>query len=117
MILYTHPKCSTCQKALVFLQQKGIQPQIRDITQQPPSLGELQKMLGYQNGQVKKLLNTSGQLYREMGLSKTTLSTEELLLLLSQHGMLVKRPFLLGEDFGCTGFKETEWDMHVGNKR
>lgn len=112
MIIYIHPKCSTCQKALLFLKQKEIQPQVRDITQQPPSLEELKKMIVYQHGQIKKLLNTSGQLYREMGLSKTTLSTEELLLLLSREGMLVKRPFLLGENFGCTGFKEAEWKAH-----
>jgi arsenate reductase-like glutaredoxin family protein len=37
------------------------------------------------------------------------MTTDEALTLLSIHGMLVKRPFLIGKDFGLTGFKEGEW--------
>ena len=68
-------------------------------------------MLSFQEGNIKKLFNSSGQLYREMQLTEKlkTLSEEEALTLLSLHGMLVKRPFLLGESFGLTGFKEAEW--------
>lgn len=68
-------------------------------------------MLAYQKGSMKKLFNTSGQLYREMGLSEklSELSEQESLILLSQHGMLVKRPFLLARDFGLVGFNPKIW--------
>ncbi len=70
-------------------------------------------MLAYQNDNVRKLFNTSGLLYKEMQLKEKLpdLSLDEALALLHQHGMLVKRPFLLGDDFGLLGFKETEWSQ------
>ena len=64
---------------------------------------------------LKKIMNTSGQLYREMQLNKQlkSMSEEDTILLLSQHGMLVKRPFLLGDNFGLLGFKETDWSKVI----
>ena len=111
MILYLHKKCSTCQKALDFLTVKKLGIEVVDITQRAPSVEELQRMLKFQNGNIKKLLNTSGLLYREMNLSKkiAEMSELEVLELLSRHGMLVKRPFLLGNSLGLLGFKEVEW--------
>ena len=116
MILYLHKKCSTCQKALRFLDSKNLKVEIIDITLQAPSVAELKMMLAFQKGNLKKLFNTSGLLYREMGLSQTNLSQTEILELLSCHGMLVKRPFLLGEDFALLGFKETEWTQLFLNR-
>ena len=68
-------------------------------------------MLSYKNGNLKRLFNTSGLLYKELGLSSKLdqMSQKEALTLLSQHGMLVKRPFLIEPTFGLTGFKEEEW--------
>lgn len=111
MIVYLYSKCSTCKIALHYLQKKRITATIKEITNEPPSLEELEKMLTFQNGNVKKLLNTSGLLYREMQLSKrlNDMSLPEILSLLSSHGMLVKRPFLLSDEFGFTGFNEVEW--------
>lgn len=111
MIIYLHSKCSTCQEALSFLEKKKIPFVRKDIVSAPPSLEELQKMLDFQQGNIKKLLNTSGILYREMQLSKklSEKSHSQILNLLSQHGMLIKRPFLLAEDFGLLGFKEAVW--------
>lgn len=113
MIVYFHSKCTTCQNAQRFLEKKKIAIIIKDITKEPPSIHELQKMLDFQNGNVTKLLNTSGQLYREMQLSKKLkdMPLPEILALLNCHGMLVKRPFLLANDFGFTGFKEAEWSQ------
>ncbi len=116
MIVYVYSKCSTCQNALKFLREKNIPFISKEITETPPSLEELRTMLKYLNGNMKKLFNTSGLLYREMGLTEKLkqLSETEALTLLTQHGMLVKRPFLLGSDFGLTGFYEDVWSQKMG---
>lgn len=113
MILYIYSKCSTCQKALTFLARKKITFIRKEITDEPPSIAELQAMLKYANGNLKKLFNSSGQLYRELQLTERLkeMSETQALTLLSQHGMLVKRPFLLGNHFGFTGFNESEWSQ------
>lgn len=113
MHLYVYSKCSTCQKALSFLEKRHVSFVRKEITITPPSIPELQTMLKYLNGNLRKLFNTSGQLYREMQLAEklTAMSEKEALLLLSQQGMLVKRPFLIADHFGFTGFNEKEWSQ------
>lgn len=115
MIVYVYGKCSTCKNALQFLKQRGIKFTEKEITATPPSLAELRRMLKYQNGNLKKLFNTSGLLYKEMQLSGKldSMPQDEALALLHKHGMLVKRPFVLGEDFGLTGFREAAWSTQL----
>ena len=38
------------------------------------------------------------------------LSEDEMLALLAEDGMLVKRPMLIGDDFVLVGFKEADWE-------
>lgn len=111
MLIYIYGKCSTCQKAIRFLEKQKVDYTAKEITQEPPSIDELQKMLQFQKGNLKKLFNTSGQLYRELQLNEKfkEMALNDALKLLSENGMLVKRPFLLGKDFGLVGFNETEW--------
>lgn len=111
MIVYVYGKCSTCKTALRFLKERGVAVHVKEMTKEPPSIAELHQMLEYQKGNLKKLFNTSGLLYKETQLKEKLqdLSVEKALELLHQNGMLVKRPFLLGNHFGITGFNETEW--------
>ncbi len=115
MIIYVYRKCSTCKDALLFLKRHGVIFTEEEISKTPPSVVELQQMLDYQDGNLKKLFNTSGLLYKEMQLKDKiqNLNVDEALALLNQHGMLVKRPFLLGDNFGLLGFKETEWSKKI----
>jgi len=110
MKLYQYPKCSTCRKAVKFLDAKGVNYESIDITMTPPSTSELQKML-LSMGDIKKLFNTSGVQYRELDM-KTRLpkmTDDEAIELLSENGKLIKRPFLIGEDVAIVAFKEEAW--------
>ncbi len=112
---YEYKACSTCQKALQFLEQHQIRFERIAIVDQPPSLAELKKMLEFLNADgesFKKLFNTSGVLYREMKISeklKSGLTEKEALKLLSLNGKLIKRPFLLTPQGGTVGFKLEIW--------
>ncbi|RYZ98015.1 MAG: arsenate reductase family protein [Proteobacteria bacterium] len=112
--VYEYPKCSTCVKALKFLDASGVDYEKIDITLQPPSLAEFKTMLSH-GVELRKLFNTSGLVYKEMKLSEKLpeLSEAEALKLLSGNGRLVKRPFLLGPDFGLVGFREEEWSAKI----
>lgn len=56
---------------------------------------------------LKRFFNTSGLVYRSLGLKDklSTLTEEEQLALLATDGMLVKRPLLVGEDTVLVGFR------------
>lgn len=64
---------------------------------------------------LKRFFNTSGLLYKSMGLKDKLpqMSEDEMLKLLAADGMLVKRPLLVGNDFVLVGFKEAEWESHL----
>lgn len=109
--VYVYSKCSTCQKALKFLKQQNIPFELKEITQTPPTEGELIQMLNHVKGDIKKLFNTSGKTYRDLQLSQklSKMSTNEALELLASNGMLVKRPFVLAKEYGVVGFREEQW--------
>jgi len=113
--IYEYDGCSTCRKALKFLDARGVAYERAAIVATPPSKAELKAMLG-RVGDVRKLFNTSGLLYREMGIGAklAAMSEDEALTLLSRHGKLVKRPFVLLADRGLLGFKEDEWRAAFG---
>jgi Spx/MgsR family transcriptional regulator len=108
--VYEYEGCSTCRKALKFLDARGVAYEAVPIVETPPSKAELKAMLAFA-GDLRRLFNTSGVLYREMGVGKKleTLSEDDALALLAEHGKLVKRPFALLKDRGLLGFKEDEW--------
>jgi len=109
--IYEYSKCSTCRNALKFLDKHNVVYEKVPIVETPPTKAELRKMLELLDGNVKKLFNTSGELYREMkiGSSIDSMSENEALDLLASNGKLVKRPFVLTGDTGLVGFKEDDW--------
>ena len=113
-----YPRCSTCQKALKWLQERGIEVEVRDIVQQNPSEAELEEWIDRSGLAVNRFFNTSGLLYKSMELKDKLpqMIEDEMLRLLATDGMLVKRPLLVGDDFVLVGFKESEWAARVKNE-
>lgn len=112
VIIYEYSKCSTCRKALKYLDAHKISYDKIPIVEQPPTKKELETALAQLGGDLRKLFNTSGVQYREMQLSKKmkTMDAKEGIDLLSKNGKLVKRPFVLTENKALVGFKGEIWD-------
>lgn len=110
-----YPKCTTCQKAKKWLDDNGIEHELRDIKEDKPNLEELTLWYKTSGLPLKKFFNTSGLLYKSMALKDklSAMSEEEQLKLLATDGMLVKRPLLIGKDFVLVGFKEKEWSERL----
>jgi arsenate reductase len=108
--VYEYAKCSTCRQALKFLDARKTAYRAIPIVDQPPTVAELKAMLAF-TGDLRRLFNTSGVVYREMGLGEKlkTMTEADALKLLSTNGRLVKRPFVLLADRGLLGFKQDEW--------
>ncbi len=114
-LVIVYRKCSTCQKALKWLEENKIEYEERPIKEENPTLEELRKWHQKSGLPLKRFFNTSGNLYKEMQLKDKlgTMSEEEQLKLLATDGMLVKRPLLITEDYVCPGFKEADWKEHI----
>jgi arsenate reductase len=111
MLFLEYPKCSTCKKAKAFLTENNIKFEDRHIVENNPTATELKVYLSKSGVPLKRFFNTSGNVYKALNLKDKLpdMSEDEQLALLSQDGMLVKRPLLIGDDFVLIGFKETEW--------
>ena len=112
MTFICYPKCTTCQKAQKWLDENGISYTFRDIKMENPTHEELSAWHRRSGLPLKRFFNTSGLLYKSMGLKDKLpqMSEDEMLKRLAADGMLVKRPLLVGDDFVLVGFKEAEWE-------
>ena len=111
MLVLCYPRCTTCQKAVKWLEEQGKTFTYRNIKDENPSLEELRQWYKISGLPLKTFFNTSGLQYKALGLKDKlpTMSEEEQLALLASDGMLVKRPMLVGDGFVLVGFKEADW--------
>lgn len=110
--VYCYSKCTTCKKALKWLDENGIEHEVLDIKEEHPDETALREYYAMSGLPLKRFFNTSGMQYRELGLSKKLpdMTEDEQFSLLASDGMLVKRPLVVGDGFVLTGFKEGEWE-------
>ena len=117
--IYEYAGCSTCKKALKYLEERNKKYDRVPIVEQPPTVSELEAMLGYlkvRGKTFKNLFNTSGEQYRALKIGdriKAGMTEQQAIELLSKNGKLIKRPFLLTDKGGATGFQEEAWDELV----
>lgn len=112
MLFVCYPKCTTCKNAQKWLDENNTEYVQRDIKTDNPSYDELKEWTEKSGLPIKRFFNTSGLIYKSMGLKDklAEMSDEEKLKLLATNGMLVKRPLLVGENFVLVGFKQPEWE-------
>lgn len=115
MLVLVYRKCSTCLKALKWLEDNQIEFTERPIKEENPTYEELKAWYQMSGLPLKKFFNTSGLIYKDLGLKDKlpTMSEDEQLQLLATNGMLVKRPLVIGDDYVLTGFKEKEWEEKI----
>ena len=113
--VYCYSRCTTCKKALAWLEAQGIAHRVIDIKADHPDEETLRRYYAMSGLPLKRFFNTSGIQYRELGLSKMLpeMSEDEQLRLLAGDGMLVKRPLLVGDGFVLTGFRQAEWEQKL----
>lgn len=111
MLFIEYPKCSTCQKAKKWLDENSVEYTDRHIIEDNPTYEELKTWYNQSGLELRRFFNTSGMLYRSMGLKDKlpSMSEDEQLKLLASDGMLVKRPLIISDKVILTGFREKEW--------
>ena len=116
MLLLEYPRCSTCQKAKRYLEDKNFNFEVRNIVIDKLNINELDRLIKKSEKDINKFFNTSGLKYRELKIKDKiqTMSYEEKIQILSTDGMLVKRPLLELDDTVLIGFRENEWNNVLG---
>lgn len=115
VLFLQYPPCTTCKKAKAWLDERGVDYQVRHIKEENPTVEELKAWHEKSGLPLKKFFNTSGLAYKALGLKDRlpTMSEEEQYQLLASDGMLVKRPLVIGDDFVLVGFREAQWQERL----
>ncbi len=110
-----YEKCTTCQKALKWLDARGVAYRTRPIKEENPNEEELRAWIARSGLPVRRFFNTSGMAYRALGLKDAlaAMTEEDQLRLLASDGMLVKRPLLVSEKGVFPGFREADWEQLI----
>ena len=113
--VYCYSRCSTCKKALKWLDEKGIEYETVDIKTDHPDEKTLREYYAMSGLPLKRFFNTSGLQYRALALKDRlpAMSEQEQFALLASDGMLVKRPLLIDGDTVLVGFRQPEWERHL----
>ncbi|AIQ16926.1 hypothetical protein H70357_09825 [Paenibacillus sp. FSL H7-0357] len=109
--VYQYPKCGTCRSAVKWLKEQGHELELQHIAEQPPTVEELRLLVANSGFPLKKFFNTSGEVYKALGLKDklSSLSEDEQLKLLSSNGMLIKRPVVTDGKKVTVGYKEEQY--------
>jgi arsenate reductase len=109
--VYQYPKCSTCRKALKWLDQRGIAYAASDLVAQPIRLAKLQDLHRRSGLPLTRFFNTSGESYRVGGFKDRleSMSEAEALAALAADGKLVKRPIIDAGASVLVGFDEAAY--------
>ncbi|MBX2811743.1 MAG: Spx/MgsR family RNA polymerase-binding regulatory protein [Myxococcales bacterium] len=114
--IYTYDACSTCRKAVKWLNDRGVAFDTIPIVDAPPTPSELAWIQRTAHIETRKLFNTSGRSYREGGWKDkiSNISDAEAFEALAAEGKLIKRPLLVGDNFAIVGFSEETYTKVLG---
>ncbi|HMJ08037.1 MAG TPA: ArsC/Spx/MgsR family protein [Pyrinomonadaceae bacterium] len=111
--IYVLPGCSTCQKALRWLDRRGVKvTKMRDIKEEPLSRAEVEKLVQMLGG-VSELFSKRAVKYREMKLNERTLTDAEMLDLMTGEYTFLKRPVMTIGSGAVAGFFEMSFESFL----
>ncbi|MDX2024450.1 MAG: Spx/MgsR family RNA polymerase-binding regulatory protein [Deltaproteobacteria bacterium] len=109
--VFQYPKCSTCRKALKWLDEHGVAYAATDLVAKPPSAATLKDLHKRSQKPLAKFFNTSGESYRGGNFKEKlkTMTDAEALAALAADGKLIKRPIIDDGTHVLVGFDEAEY--------
>jgi arsenate reductase len=90
--IWHNPKCGTSRKVLAAIRAKGIEPEIVEYLEDPPSAAEIRAVLKKAGMSARELLRRRGTPYDELGLDKPKWTDADLVAAMAKHPLLIERP-------------------------
>ena len=101
--IYHNPRCSKSRHALELLKDNGINPKVVLYLQTPPSEKELVLILKKLNLEAKDLLRKGEAEFKELKLSDSSKSEEDLIKAMINFPKLMERPIIINRDKAVIG--------------
>jgi arsenate reductase len=92
--IYHNPACGTSRNTLALIRNTGVEPQVIEYLQHPPSREKLADLIKHAGLSVRDAIRTKGTLYMELHLDDAAKTDDELLDAMLAHPILINRPFV-----------------------
>ncbi len=114
--VWQYPKCSTCRKALGWLDDHALAYEKTDLVATPPSREALARLWRKSGLPIGRFFNTSGESYRAGNFKEKlkTLSEDAALDALARDGKLIKRPIVDAGKHVLVGFDAEAYQTALG---
>lgn len=93
--IYHNPRCGTSRNTLAMIRHAGIEPQIVEYLQTPPSRDTLAQLVAAMGTPARELLRAKEPLCAELGLDDLAVGDEVLLDAMASHPVLINRPVVI----------------------
>lgn len=108
--LYGLPHCSTCQKAVAYLEELGVEIEnFHDVKENQLSKKEVEKLVKLVGG-AENLFSKRAMKYRSLGLNEMELSDDQLVDYMVEEYTFIRRPVMVFGDTALAGFSKKKYD-------
>jgi len=93
--IYHNPSCSKSRRTLALIREHGIEPEIVEYLEQPPTPDELKRIIDRLGVPVREIIRSGNAKYEELGLADDSLEEESLIEAVCAHPQLLQRPIVV----------------------
>jgi len=101
--------CGSVKKAMVFLNNAGIEYEFVDFKKSPATIEQITYWANKVG--IDKLLNRKGTTYKKLGLSDMQLDDVQKIKWMAQENSLIKRPVIEYDNNVLVGFDESVYQI------
>lgn len=101
--MYHNPLCSKSRAALKLLREGGIEPEIIEYLQTPPSAGQVDRILNMLGVEPRRIMRRKENAYAALGLDDENLTRQELIQAIVTHPILLERPIVVANGKAALG--------------
>lgn len=101
--IFHNPRCSKSRQTLQLLRDNGVEPEIVEYLNQPPSATELKGILDLLGMEPRALMRRGEAVYKENGLGDKALTDDQLVAAMAEHPILIERPIVLANGKAAIG--------------
>lgn len=108
VIIYLSPSCTSCRKALTWLEDFNIPFIERNIIKDPPTKVELEKIMSLTSKGTDEIISTRSKAFIKLNVDINDYSLHELYELIHEHPEILRKPIIIDQRRIQVGFNESE---------
>lgn len=93
--IYLNPNCTKCRLSMQLLDSKGINPEVTEYLNEPPSFDELNEILDLLSIEPRQLMRQHEAPYKELNLADKTVNRDTLIQAMIDNPILIERPIII----------------------